>query len=59
MAQDQELNKILKQMWLLDEKIIGGGKVDNLEKQFFNAHLLDIQKYYASNNEYWKGKISI
>ncbi len=59
MAQDQELNKILKQMWVLDEKSVSGMAIDVFEKEFYNRHLQDIQKYYSENNDYWKNKISL
>lgn len=59
MAQDQELNKILKQMWLLDEKITDGEILNISEKDFYNTHLENIQKYYTDNGEYWNRKTAL
>jgi hypothetical protein len=49
---DQELNKILKEMWSLDEK----ENLNDSEKEFYNNNLDTIKNYYFTNNKYWQGK---
>ena len=56
MAIDEALNKILKEMWRLDETIIHGEQLTEIEKAFYNEHLRDITKYYENNNQYWQNK---
>lgn len=56
MALDQKLNSILKEMWRLDEKIIKGEMLEEYEQEFYSKNIEIIQKYYASNSEYWNNK---
>lgn len=61
MAQNQELNKLLKEMWRLDEKLTGGkpGYITDDEIYFYNQNLSKIQEYYLKNSNYWKDKEEI
>lgn len=52
---DQNLNKILKEMWRLDEKL-AAEDLSIEEKEFFNTHLETIMKYYESSSAYWNKK---
>ena len=56
MSINQALNKILKEMWRLDEKISHDQVLERGEKNFYNEHLRDIKKYYLNNNDYWRKK---
>lgn len=49
---DQELNKVLKEMWALDEK----ENLNDSEKDFYNNNLDKIKNYYFKNNRYWQDK---
>lgn len=59
MAIDQELNKILKEMWRLDEKIVAGESLIETEKVFYNQYLETISNYYEKNGEYWQYKTKL
>ena len=56
MALDHELNMILKEMWRLDEKTLGGQVLDEKESEFYATHLETIKKNYTSNSDYWNNK---
>ena len=56
MAQDLELNKILKEMRRIDEKILSGGILGSEEVDFYDRNLSKIKKYYFDNHEYWNNK---
>lgn len=59
MAINEELNKVLKEMWRIDEKGISGEILDDSEKIFYNEHLEDIRNYYVNNSLYWNSKKEI
>ncbi len=54
MPVEETLNKILKEMWRIDEKLAAGEVLENAEREFYNEHLITIQTYYAANNEHWE-----
>lgn len=56
---DINLNKILKEMWRLDEKISLGEVLSEQEVNFYDNHLNDIQQYYLKNDNYWQNKKNI
>ncbi len=56
MAINQELNKILKEMWRLDEKMFANEVLNEKEKEFYSEHLEDIKEYYKTNSKYWNEK---
>jgi len=56
---DQELNKILKEMWRLNEEINSGNNLTESEINFYNIHLEDIKKYYSKNNKHWMSQEKI
>lgn len=56
MAVDEELNKILKEMWRIDEKNINGGFISSDETDFYKNHLPTIKKYYREQYSYWEKK---
>jgi len=56
MPVNPELNKILKEVWRIDEKFMSGEILDPAEKEFLNEHIPTIQKYYRENGEYWNSK---
>lgn len=56
MPVEEKLNKILKEMWRLDEKVAGRQPLEADETDFYNLHLETIQKYYNENGRYWKEK---
>lgn len=53
---DPELNKILKEMWRIDEKMQGLNELSESEKEFYNQNLAVIKEYYSKNNMYWQEK---
>ncbi len=59
MAIDIEVNKILKEMWRLDEMLVTGGSLSPAEKDFYNTNLSIIINYYNQNNQYWKDKTAL
>lgn len=56
MPVEPELNKILKEMWRLDEKRVLGEALQEEELVFYNTHLEVIQNYYESNHTYWTSR---
>lgn len=56
---DESLNKILKEMWRLDEKVSTGENLDDSEKDFYNENLETIKNYYRDNNNYWQDRKNI
>jgi hypothetical protein len=56
MPVEESLNKILKEMWQLDEKLGAGEELSQPEKEFYNAHLTVIVNYYAISSNYWNSK---
>lgn len=56
MALDEELNKILKEVWRLDEKINEGKELSTEEKGFYDSHLPTIKNYYHGQYLYWEKK---
>lgn len=56
MALEENLNKILKEMWRLDEKISVSDILTDSEKTFYYNNLQTIKDYYEKNNMYWKNK---
>jgi hypothetical protein len=56
MALNEELNKILKEMWRIDEKFMNGGDVAVEEAEFYKNHLAIIKNYYQEQSLYWKEK---
>jgi len=53
---DSALNRVLKEMWRLDEKMTAGELLEKSEKEFYNNHVKDIANYYSRNDSYWNGK---
>ena len=53
---DEGLNKILKEMWRLDNKLMKKEEFDPSERSFYNEHLEIIKSYYWENNIHWKEK---
>ena len=53
---DQDVSKILKEMWRLDEKLTSGIALDSAEKDFYNNNLETIVGYYEKNNSHWSSK---
>ncbi len=56
---DENLNKILKEMWRLDNKLMKKEPLEMSEVKFYNANLEIIQSYYWENNIHWKEKTRI
>ena len=56
---DENLNKILKEMWRLDNKQMKKEPLEMSEVQFYNAHLEIIQEYYWENNIHWKNYLAL
>lgn len=56
MAQDKELNVLIKEMWRIDEKMKEGETLTEVEQDFFEKHLATIASYYHANNKYWNNK---
>ncbi len=50
------MNKILKEMWRLDEKTASGVALEESEKEFYGQNLGRIKEYYRKNNAYWEPK---
>lgn len=55
MAQDMELNNILKKMWAIDEKK-QHSQLSKEEITFWNNNLHKIKAYYTRNEIYWSDK---
>ena len=56
MALNEQLNKILKEMWLIDEKLTNGEVIFEEETEFYKNHLSTIKNYYHEQSLYWKEK---
>ncbi len=56
---DEGLNKILKEMWRLDNKLMKKEDLELSEKSFYNENLEIIQGYYWENNIHWKEKTKL
>jgi hypothetical protein len=53
---DEGLNKILKEMWRLDNKLMKKEPLESSEISFYNSNLEIIKSYYWENNIHWKEK---
>lgn len=56
---DQEINKVLKEMWRLNENLSSGISLSQSEIIFYNSHLKDIKEYYSKNNDYWDMAVEV
>lgn len=56
MAIDENLNKILKEMWRIDNKMMKKEVLELSEISFYNENLEIIKDYYWENNIHWKNK---
>lgn len=56
MAINEDLNKVLKEMWRLDEKREDGESLTVSEIDFYNNHLEVIKTYYKDQSSYWQQK---
>lgn len=56
MPVEESLNKILKEMWRIDEKSAAGEALESQEQEFYNQHLQTIKNYYQDHNAYWQKK---
>ena len=59
MAIDENLNKILKEMWRIDNKLMKKETLESSETTFYNENLEIIKDYYWENNIHWKDKIRL
>jgi hypothetical protein len=59
MAIDENLNKILKEMWRIDNKLMKKEPLEAAETSFYNENLEIIKDYYWENNIHWKDKIRL
>ena len=53
---DENLNKILKEMWRIDNKLMKKEELEATERSFYNSNLDIIKSYYWENNIHWKDK---
>ncbi len=51
---DESLNKILKEMWRIDNKRMKKEVMEHSEISFFNSNLEIIKDYYRENHIHWK-----
>ena len=56
---DENLNKILKEMWRLDNKLMKKEVLEMSEVSFYNENLPIIKNYYLENHIHWKDKLRI
>lgn len=56
---NEELNKILKEMWILDELVSNNKPLTDEQKEFYNCNLGAIKNYYTEKAEYWDIKKSL
>ena len=56
MPVEETLNRILKEMWRIDEKAVLGSELTEEEREFYNQNLSVIAEYYDSNAAYWASK---
>lgn len=56
MPVEESLNKILKEMWRIDEKSAAGEDLSFEESNFYNQNLQTIKNYYQNHNAYWQKK---
>ena len=59
MAIDENLNKILKEMWRIDNKMMKKETLEVSEISFYNENLEIIKNYYWENNIHWKDKLKL
>lgn len=52
----EDINKILKEMWRLDEYLSKGEMLSTDDQVFFNTNLQVIKDYYEKQNAYWQNK---
>ena len=53
---DENLNRILKEMWRIDNKLMKKETLEPSEISFFNSNLDIIKDYYRENHIHWKDK---
>ena len=53
---DENLNKILKEMWRLDNMLMKRETLSEEELKFYNQNLSIIKDYYYENHIHWKDK---
>lgn len=56
MPLNEELNKILKEVWRIDEKNTKGELLSPEEVRFYADHLPTIKNYYHEQYLYWEKK---
>ncbi len=56
MALNEELNKILKEVWRIDEKNTKGEFISGEEAEFYKKHVPTIKNYYREQYLYWEKK---
>ncbi len=56
---DENLNRILKEMWRLDNKLMKKESLEVSETRFYNDNLKIIKDYYWENNIHWRDKSRI
>lgn len=56
MPLNEQLNKVLKEMWRIDEKAINGESVSLEESEFYKNYLSTIKNYYHEQYLYWEKK---
>lgn len=59
MPVEPTLNKTLKEMWIIDEKIDSGEVLTQNEKDFYNINLSTIKKYYKEYAAHWELRTNI
>jgi len=52
----EDINKILKEMWRLDESLSKGEILSTDDQIFFNTNLEVIKEYYQRQDAYWQDK---
>ena len=53
LAVDDEQNRMLKEMWRLNEKLINKLSLEPDEVKYYNLNLGHVIAYYRNNSTYW------
>lgn len=56
---DENLNKLLKEVWRIDNKLMKKEALTEQEVSYYNEYLPIIKNYYVENYIYWKEKIPL
>lgn len=53
---DENLNRLLKEVWRIDNRLMKKELLSEQETSFYNENLPIIKDYYTENYIYWRDK---